>query len=392
MWNSWVLLAAQALNGVGGVVVIAFGALAGAYLLGPGDSLVTLPPAGYTVGLALGALPAALLMQRIGRRPGFIAGNILGIAGAAFAALAIYEGWFAPFVVALGLVGASASFVQQYRFAAAEGAPANLRGAAISRVMIGGIVTALAGPPLMLATRDLLAPVPFAGAFLMAAGVTVIGLLVLTRLRPVPPPAQHVTDMAPRRFSEIARQPRFIVSLLCATTSFAVMTFAMTAAPLAIVGHHHSEAEAVFGIQWHIIAMFAPSFFTGRLIARFGKEAVTFVGLLLLLVSALVALAGVELLHFWAMLILLGLGWNFGFIGSTAMLTDTYRPGEKGRVEGFNDLVVFGTVAVASFLSGRILVGSGWSGINLMVLPVIGTVLLTLLLLAIQSWRQRKLS
>ncbi|MGD9740257.1 MAG: MFS transporter, partial [Bauldia sp.] len=243
MWNSWVLLVAQALNGAGGVAMIAFGALAGAYLLGPDKSLATLPPAGYSVGLALGALPAALLMQRVGRRLGFIAGNTLGIAGCVAAGFAVLGGSFVAFVAALGLVGVAAAFIQQYRFAAAEGAPPNLRGVAISRVMIGGVVTALAGPPIILATRDLFDPVPFAGSFFAVAGLTVVGLLVLTRLRPVPPAIGPGADASARRFSEIARQPRFIVSLLCATTSVAMMTFAMTAAPLAIVGHHHSEAE-----------------------------------------------------------------------------------------------------------------------------------------------------
>jgi MFS family permease len=221
--------------------------------------------------------------------------------------------------------------------------------------------------------------------------VGLIGLLTLTLLR-FPAQTGAIRGAGgdpPRPFAEIVLQPRFLVALLCATSSFALMTFVMTAAPLAMVDHHHhSDVNAVLGIQWHVIAMFAPSFFTGALIRRFGKEVIAAIGLTLLIVSALVGLAGVELLHFWGMLIVLGLGWNFSFIGGTALLTDTYRPSERGRVEGFNDLVVFGTVALASLLSGQVLTTSGWAGINTVVLPVAGLALAMLVALALQIRRR----
>ena len=266
-----------------------------------------------------------------------------------------------------------------------------MRGLAISRVMIGGVVTALVAPQVILYTRNLFDPLPFAGTFVALSVIALIGVAVLSRLR-FPPrhsiAAANAAAEPPRPLMEIASQPRFLVALLCATASFALMSFVMTAAPLAMVDNHHTESEAVLGIQWHVIAMFAPSLITGRLIGWFGKETIVATGLGLLVLSALVGIAGIELLHFWGMLILLGVGWNFAFVGATAMLTDTYRPSERGRVEGFNDLVVFGTVAFASFFSGKILNASGWNTINLIVFPVVAVVLASLLFLILRGRRQ----
>jgi len=386
--NSWILMAAQALNGSGAVVCIALGGLAGSYLLGEDKSLATLPVSGMGVGLAAGALPAALMMQRIGRRLGLMIGCGFAIGGGLVAAAALGVGSFWLFTAALLAIGFASAFVQQYRFAAAEAVPPEMRGLAISRVMIGGIVTALVAPQIILYTRDLFDPPPFAGAFLAVSAVTLIGLGVLSQLRFPPRPAHTAASQpAPdaRPLGEIARQPRFLVALLCAASAFALMSFVMTAAPLAMVGHQHSEGDAVLGIQWHVIAMFAPSLVTGRLIGLFGKEAIVGTGLVLLIASALLGLAGIELFHFWGMLVLLGVGWNFGFIGATAMLTDTYRPSERGRVEGFNDLVVFGSVAVASFFSGQILSTSGWNTINLIVMPIVAISLFSLLVLMVRT-------
>ncbi len=379
--NSWVLLAAQSINGATPVLAVSLGGLAGAHLLGDDQSLATLPVAGFTVGAAAGALPAALLMHRIGRRAGLIWGEVLAIVAVLAAATAIWAESFWFFVAALAAAGFSGAFVQQYRFAAAEAVPAELRPIAISRVMIGGIVTAVAAPPVFLATRNLFDPVPFVGAFVtMAVAACVgIGVLGLLRFPPRPRRGEPSPETGGRAFAEIARQPRFLIALLCATASFALMSFVMTAAPLAMVDHQHSEADALLGIQWHVIAMFAPSLVTGRLIARFGTETIVAVGLVLLIISAVVGLAGLELLHFWGMLILLGVGWNFAFVGATTMLTGTYTEAERGRVEGINDLIVFSTVALASLSSGAVLSQSGWVTINVIVLPVVGIVLVTLL-------------
>lgn len=389
--NSWILLAAQAINGSTAVFAVSLGGLAGAYLLRTGESLATLPVAGFNTGVALGALPAAMLMHWIGRRNGLMAGAGLTIFAGLFAAAAISLDSFLLFAIALVTIGISSAFVQQYRFAAAESMPPDLRSVGISRVMIGGIITAILAPQLVLHTRDLLDPLPFAGGFLALSVAATIGLLVLSFLRF--PNRQHRLEAAkadplpPRPFAEIARQPRFLIALICAAASYALMSFVMTAAPLAMVGHHHSEADAVLGIQWHVIAMFAPSLFTGRLIARFGKERIVSIGLVLLIVSALVGIAGIELLHFWGMLILLGVGWNFGFVGATAMLTETYRPSERARVEGINDLIVFSTVASASLLSGAVLTFGGWNLINYVVLPTVALVLIALLVFVIRDRR-----
>ena len=389
--NTWILLIAQALNGSASVASIALGGLAGDHLLGADKSLATLPVAAFSVGLAIAAFPAAMLMQRIGRKAGLLSGAVVGVAGPLVAAGGIAAGSFLLFGLGLLLSGVAGSFVQQYRFAAAQSVPDNLRGAAISRVMIGGLLTALAAPQIINLTSDAFDPTPYAGAFVAMSVVGLLGLLCLTLLRfPARTgPVRAAVGDPPRPFAEIVLQPRFLVSLLCAASSFSLMSFVMTAAPLAMVEHHHhAQSDAVLGIQWHVIAMFAPSFFTGALIRRFGKETIAGIGLALLIVSALIGLAGVEILHFWGMLIVLGLGWNFGVIGGTALLTDTYRPSERGRIEGFNDLVVFGTVAAGALLSGTLLNSSGWSGINIVVLPVAGVALVLLIILALQIRRR----
>jgi MFS family permease len=347
--------------------------------------------AAFSVGLAIAAFPAALLMQRIGRKAGLLWGAMAGVAGPLVAAGGIATGSFWLFAFGLLLSGVAGAFVQQYRFAAAQSVAESARSTAISRVMIGGLLTALAAPQIINLTRDAFDPTPFAGAFVAMSVVGAVGLLCLTLLRfpPRPVVGGPVIGDPPRPFAEIVLQTRFLVALLCAASSFALMSFVMTAAPLAmVVHHHHTQSDAVLGIQWHVIAMFAPSFFTGGLIRRFGKETIAGTGLALLILSALIGLAGVEILHFWGMLIVLGLGWNFGFIGGTALLTETYRPSERGRIEGFNDLVVFGTVAAGSLLSGTLLNSSGWTGINVVVLPVAGVALALLVFLAVHIRRR----
>jgi MFS family permease len=321
-----------------------------------------------------------------------MAGNGFAIGGGLVAAAALAIGSFWLFTFALLMVGFASAFVQQYRFAAAEAVPPELRGIAISRVMIGGIVTAVLAPQVILYTRNMFDPPPFAGAFLALSVAALVGLAVLSRLRFPPKPKPGTAPiMAPadaaRPLSEIARQPRFLVSLLCAATSFALMSFVMTAAPLAIVDHQHTQGDAVLGIQWHVVAMFAPSLITGRLTLWFGKETIVATGLMLLIGSALLGLAGIQLFHFWGMLVLLGVGWNFAFVGATAMLTETYRPAERGRVEGFNDFVVFGSVAIASFFSGQILSTSGWNTVNYIVMPIVAIALASLLVLTVRARR-----
>lgn len=378
--NAIILAIAGAINGSAPPIAVTLGGLAGAYLLGADKTLATLPVTGANLGVAIGAIPAALLMRRTGRRLGYMIGSLIGIAGALIAALAIVLGTFVGFFAGLFVLGIAGAFVFQYRFAAADAGSPALRARAVSWVFAGGLVSAVLGPQTVIFTRDLLAPVPFAGAFVALAVLTAIGMAVLTLLGGVArqPPPMPATGSHGRPLLEIARQPRFIVAVLCAMISFGIMSLVMTAAPLAMIACGLGEDNAALGIQWHVMAMFAPSFFTGSLIARFGREPVTIVGLAILVACAIVALTGIDLAHFWTTLILLGIGWNFSFIGATTLLGDTYRPEEKSRVEGLNDALVFGTVALGSFSSGSILAVGGWDWVVYIVFPAVGLCLLAL--------------
>ncbi|MCB1497282.1 MAG: MFS transporter [Bauldia sp.] len=375
--NAFILSAASAINGGIPPIGITLGGLAGIYLLGPDKSLATLPVSGFNLGVAAGAIPAALLMRRIGRRYGFMTGTLFAMIGGIVAGMAVILGQFWILFAGFLTVGLSTSFVQQYRFAAADSGDAAFRAKAISWVMMGGIAAAIIGPQTVIFTRNLLDPIPFAGSFFAMSALAVIGFLVLTLLGGGAREAPKVEAMSGGRpLSEIARQPRFIVAVVCAMGSYALMALVMTAAPLAMVACGLGEDNAALGIQWHVLAMFGPSFITGRLIARFSAETIITVGLALLAGCGAVALAGIDLANFWLALILLGVGWNFGFIGATAMLTQTYRPEERGKVQGLNDFLVFGTVAVASFSSGTLFSTLGWDWINIVVFPVVGLCLL----------------
>ncbi len=375
--NVFVLAAAQALAGAGAPICISLGGIVGLHLLGLDKSLATLPVTGFVVGTALATLPAGILARRLGRRKGLMIGSLLGVCGGLLAAYAVFLSSFWFFCFGVSLAGASSAFVQQYRFAAADSASESFRPKAISWVMAGGVLAAVIGPQTASLTKDLLAPTLYAGAFVGLSVLAALSCIVLGFLKA--PPIQSVQNTAAGRpLLEIMRQGRFIVAVLCAVSSYALMSFVMTAAPMAMVSHGHSMSNALLGIQWHVMAMFAPSFFTGSLIQRFGKERIVVVGLLLLAGCAALALAGPHLAHFWGALILLGIGWNFGFIGATAMLTETYRPEEKNRVQAVNDFIVFGFVAAASLSSGGILHAFGWNTVNVVVFPV---VIITLALL-----------
>ena len=356
--NAFVLAAAQALCGAAAPVAISTGGLAGSWLLAGDKSLATLPVTGYTLGVALGALPAAGLMRAIGRRYGFMSGAGCTALGGLVAMLALFQASFVLFAFGLMIVGLGGAFTQQYRFAATDGASRDDQSKAIAIVLAGGIFAAVIGPQTVRYTAGLFGPVEFAGAFLGVIALGVLGALALSFLKiPDAPHQSHPADLMPARpLTEIVAQPRFLVGLLCGVGSYSMMSFVMTGAPLAMVGHGHSQDMSVLGIQWHVLAMYGPSFFTGRIIARFGRERVVFCGLALLVLSAAVGLSGYGILPFWACLILLGIGWNFGFIGATAMVAETYRPSEKNKAQGAHDFVLFSTVAFASFMSA----GPSW--------------------------------
>ncbi|MDX8517995.1 MFS transporter [Mesorhizobium dulcispinae] len=366
------LAAAQAIVGSAAPIAISLGALAGQYLLGPDKSLATAPVTGFNLGVALGALPAAAIIRRLGHRGGFMTGTVITALGGLIATLALFQSSFWLFAFGLGVIGVGGAFVQQFRFAAADNAPPEFKARAISFVLAGGIVTAILGPQIVIYTRELLAPVMFAGSFASILVLAAVGATILSFLHTSgrTSSATVVAGGDARPLAEIATQPRFVAALFCAVGSYALMSFVMTGAPLAMVGCGLSTDDATLGISWHVMAMFGPSFFTGSLIHRFGAERIVAIGLVLLTGCAVVALSGLALWQFWTALILLGLGWNFSFIGATSMVAASYHPSEKGKVQGFHDFVLFGSVAFSSLMSGAIYNAWGWTMLNWLVFPV----------------------
>lgn len=375
--NSWVLTAAQALGASSTPIVISLGGLVGMQL-SPDPALATLPVSILNLVLALGTIPAALVMRRLGRRAAYILGAGFGIGSGLIAALGLMQASFLVFCIGTCMAGLYSAYVQSYRFAATDGVTGGLREKVIARVMLGGLAAAIIGPQLVIWTRDALPGQPFAGSFLSQSALALLAIPILLLLRRPPVVAASAGGSAGRSLGQLLTSPRYMLAVATGVVSYGLMTFIMTAAPMAMVGHGHSVDDAALGIQWHILAMFGPSFFTGRLMARFGKERVAAIGLVLIGVSAVVALGGLDIAHFWGSLILLGLGWNFGFIGATAMVADAHSPEERSKAQGANDFMVFGTVACASFFAGSLLHSSGWNTVNQMVFPAIAFVLVPL--------------
>lgn len=367
-----ILAVSQAIIGSAAPIAISMGGLAGQYLLAADKSLATAPITGFNVGVAVGALPAAAIIRQLGQRGGFMTGTVITALGGLVATLALFQSSFWLFAFSLAVIGIGGAFVQQFRFAAADNAPPEFKARAISFVLAGGIITAILGPQIVIFTRELFAPVMFAGSFAAILPLAAVGAIILSFLR-IPAKAAGKTEIAisdARPLSEIVSRPRFVAALFCAVGSYALMSFVMTGAPLAMVGCGLTTDDATLGISWHVMAMFAPSFFTGSLIHRFGAERIVATGLVLLIGCAAVALSGLHLWQFWTALILLGLGWNFAFIGATAMVADSYHPSEKSKVQGFHDFVLFGSVAFASLMSGMIYNAWGWEMLNWIVFPV----------------------
>lgn len=354
------LAVAQALAGANSVVVYATGAIVG-NMLAPDKALATLPISIFVVGMAACTLPSGMIAQRHGRRAAFLAGTGCGVLVGLLAALAVVLGSFWLFCAATFFGGAYAAVVLSFRFAAADCAPAERRPRALSAVMAGGVFAGVIGPQLVTYTMDLWPPYMFAATFLAQAAVAALSALILLGVRlPMPTAAEAAGG---RPLGVIARQPRFITAVICGVVSYLLMNFLMTSAPLAMRMCGLSQESSNLGLQWHVIAMYAPSFFTGRLIARFGAPRVVTAGLALTAASAAVGLTGVDVAHFWLTLILLGIGWNFGFVGASALVLECHRPEERTRVQSLNDFVVFGTMAFGSFLSGGLLTAYGWNTI-----------------------------
>ena len=371
------LASAQALFQSASVMVMTVGGLAGA-LVAPTPQWATAPIASMFLGTALATIPASIWMARVGRRTGFVAGALLGVAAGVLAALGI---WLQSlFLLSLGtlLVGVYQAFAQFYRFAAGEVADEAFRPRAISLVLAGGIVAALLGPLLGRWGGPLLEPA-YVGSFLLLAVVSLLSAGVLSRLQVPPTPAEAGSAVAGRPLWLIVRQPSYLAALFGAATGYGVMILAMTATPIAMVHHHHTLSDATIVIQLHVLGMFVPSFFTGTLIARFGVLQVMLAGVALLTSHVLMTLTGTGFQSFATALVLLGVGWNFLYIGGTALLTSTYTAAERGRAQATNDMSIFVVGLFGSLGSGALLQAVGWQTLNLLLLPWLAAAALVLI-------------
>jgi MFS family permease len=366
--NVALLATCQALLFTNNSTLIALNGLAG-YALAPQKSLATAPVTGWVIGAAATTFFASLLMKRIGRRAGFTLGACVGIVGALICVAALSMANFWLFCLGTTVFGVYNAFGQYYRFAAADVATHDFKAKAISYVLAGGLVGGIIGPSLSRFTIDLL-PTTYLAPYLTLIGFLVLVIVVL-RFLEIPPPTAAEARETGRPLAEIAAQPAFVVAVLSAAFSYGVMNLLMTATPLAmgICGHPYAAAATV--ISSHVVGMFAPSFVTGSLIKRFGVLNMMLAGVLVNLVCIGVALAGVEVANFWWSLVLLGVGWNFLYIGATALLTETYHPAEKAKAQGANDLFIFLTMATSSFSSGMILETNGWQTLNYAAIPFV---------------------
>lgn len=389
--NAGLFSGLQALGGANPALVVALGGLVGQQLASNPEH-ATVPVSLFNLGMALGILPAAFFMRKIGRRNAYFLGSALGIMGGLTAYFGIINSSFLIFCLGTILAGFYSSYVQNYRFAAADSVAKQWRPKAISWVMLGGLVAAVVATQLIMFTRDLSPETPFAATFLAQAALAALAipLIALLRADVIAQPSSKSSEDGPqgRSLWQIIQNPRFVVAVITGMVSYSLMSFMMTASPLAMINHGHSLRDSTLGVQWHILAMFSPSFFTPMLINRFGKITVTIAGILLLGTASVAALSGLTVFHFWASLILLGVGWNFSFIGATTLVTDCYRPEETSRVQAFNDFLIFGSVAISSFSSGQLLALRGWEGINSWTFPIVGVVTLALIGLALSERRQ----
>ena len=371
--NVWVLVAAQAILGAQMPLHFTIGGLSG-QMLATDKCWATLPISMSVLGSMLTAPWLSQLMQNYGRRFGFIIGVVGGTMGAAVNAYALWVGSFPLLLLGSLLIGIYMSAQGFFRFAAADTSSDDFKPKAISYVMAGGLISAVLGTQLVKVTADTFA-VPFVGAYLAIIFINIVGSLVFFFLViPKPKPANANLPAGRSRW-ELLKEPRILVAMICAMVSYSLMNLVMTSTPLAVVGCGFTNGNASDVVMAHVIGMFAPSFFTGHLIARFGVERIIATGLAILLAAGVVALLGTELFNFFGALILLGIGWNFGFIGATAMLTANQRPEEQGKVQGMNDFFVFGMVTFASMSSGGLMNCSGstaiegWSAVNYAMLP-----------------------
>ena len=379
--NVGLLSGCFALAITGNVVLLTVAALVG-YELADDKSLATLPTALMWLGTAAATVPASFLMRRVGRRPGFMTGALIGVAGGALAAQAVYVESFTLLCVGVALIGAYNGFHFYFRFAAPEAAPESYRSRAISLVLAGGVVAALLGPELAEASSDMIALHAYMGAFLAISGLAV-AVFVVVAFVDIPKPSARALRGG-RPLGEIARQPAFVVAVLGGIVAYGVMILIMSVTPLAMVVMEHPFGDAVLVIQWHALGMFAPSFFTGHLIRRFGSVAVMTWGGVINVLCIGVALSGHTMVHFWLALTLLGVGWNFLYIGATTLLTEVHSVAERAKTQALNEFMVFGVAGLSSYLSGNLHHNFGWETLNLLALPPV------LAVLAATLWLSRR--
>jgi MFS family permease len=382
--NVLTLTGAQAFAAAGPPIIVSLGGIIG-QTLAPYRALSTLPVSLYTIGIAVGTIPVALLLRRFGRRPVYLTGCLLGMVAGLLAAYGVASAAFLLFCLGSFLAGLNGACVQSYRFAAIDAAPVGGKARALSSVMVGGLIASVIGPQTVIWTRDAIPGIPFAASFLAQSVLALLAFCVLLRLDT--PPIRDAYDATPRPVVQILRTPGFALAVVAGLISYSVMSFVMTAAPIAMVGCGHTIGQAALGIQWHVLAMYGPSFFTGRLIDRFGQRRVTICGMVLLAAGAVTALAGTGLVNFWGTLILLGLGWNFGFLGASSMVAACARPEERAHIQGLNDFLIFGSTAMASLFSGGLVQASGWNSIAWIMLTV---AIAAMLLLILYGWRTRR--
>lgn len=381
--NIWLLASCQSLMMTNNALLITTSALVGA-ILASDASFATLPLALQFLATMLASIPASLLMKRFGRRSGFLLGSVIGLGGAVVATIAILQKDFVGFCLGTILIGTFNGFGNYYRFAAVDVVSATLKSRAISYVMAGGVVAAILGPNLANWAHDSIKSAEFAGSYAIACLLYIVTFIILT-FTDLPKRIVDVSDNKHTRpMMVLIKQPVFIVAVIGSMFGYAVMSLVMTATPLSM-SHHHGFSDTAFVIQWHVLGMFAPSFFTGKLISRYGVLNIMLTGVVLLLMAVAGNLLGITVWHYWFALLCLGIGWNFLFIGGTDLLTFAYEESEKAKAQAFNDFSVFGAVTIAALTAGYLQHNFGWQIVNLGVLPLIMTILLSLIWLKLKQ-------
>jgi len=380
--NVWLLTACQSLMMTCNALLVTASALVGA-LLADTISLATLPLALQFLATMLASIPASLLMGKVGRRAGFMVGLVLGLSGSALASYAIFTADFWLFCLGTMLIGSYNGFGNYYRFAAVDVVSTEQKSRAISYVMAGGVLAAVLGPNIVSWTHDSIKGVEFAGSYIVIGLLYVLSFVIISFVKiPAFKAEQHHGKARP--IAQIVRQPVYLVAVITGMLGYSVMSLVMTATPLSM-SHHHSLSDTAFVIQWHVLGMFAPSFFTGKLIYRFGLLNIMLAGVVLLAMAVMGNLLGASLWHYWFALLCLGIGWNFLFIGATDLLTYTYSEPEKAKAQAVNDFSVFTAVTLSALTAGYLQHHFGWQIVNLGVVPMIIVILIALIWIKTRS-------